>query len=561
MPETDYTSWKENNAYFGIDDETPISSKNFKKVGDLFDNNKELSSKTRTVTRMKNNKIKSYLIKHLFENHKLDAIKKSSRRTCLTDHTKPYDSSYLYDHIMNYCFNGTDIKSFLKIKKIDQFEAIKQIHKINPSFCGTFFDYLTRRHLCEMRGDEFKDIRVERALKNNSYREDSNTESSDNEALDPDEIESACLERFKEEYRSDRGIFHDKTDVSGNAGKLHRVEIEKIRTINKPVRLAEGMYSPKFCAEHFCLKTGKMYRTNFGCDQAEAYQKCKNISEFKTENILKEIFVVSNAHSEWFDQILPQDKFDQINNIITSLDSNALINHFRNIYTEIIENVPANKIMYNPTCGGREFKCGADADLIIDDCLIDMKVSNGKKENGEILQLLGYAALLRFNRSIIIKNICIFNYLLGEIKCYNIEWITENQLRTYIDLIDGDIYDKTKIVTYSPISNMVGNFPDFMDDEQLEEAPVVVNSTDQNPTENEVIGINTESDGLKNLRLNPLQELCLIELIKKMDKDGCTYSFPLENEEDYYDEEGCPFDSFNRANWDGDQQIGFRDPF
>lgn len=108
---------------------------------------------------------------------------------------------------------------------------------------------------------------------------------------------------------------------------------------------------------------------------------------------------------------------------------------------------------------------------------------------------------------------------------------------------------------------MVGNFPDFMDDEQLEEAPVVVNSTDQNPTENEVIGINTESDGLKNLRLNPLQELCLIELIKQMDKDGCTYSFPLENKEDYYDEEGCPFDSFNRANWDGDQQIGFRDPF
>ena len=492
MTETGYTSWKENNAYFGIDDETPISSKNFKKVGDLFDNNKELSSKIRTVTRMKNNKIKSYLIKHLFENHKLDAIKKSSRRPCLTDHTKPYDSSYLYDHIMHYCFNGTDIKSFLKIKKIDQFEAIKQIHKINPSFCGTFFDYITRRLLCEMRGDEFKDIRVERAL-----REDSET----------------------------------------------------------------GMYSPKLWAESEDEKTGKIYRTNFGCDQAEAYQKCKNVSEFKTENILKEIFVVSTAHSEYFNQTLPQDKFDQINNIITSLDSNALINHFRNIYTKIIENIPANKIIYNPVCGDGNFKCGADGDLIIDDCLCDMKVSNGKKENGEILQLLGYAAMLRFNKSIIIKNICIFNYLLGEIKCYNIEWITENQLRTYIDLIDGDIYDKTKIVTYSPISNMVGNFPDFMDDEQLEEAPVVVNSTDQNSTENEVIGINTESDGLKNLRLNPLQELCLIELIKKMDKDGCTYSFPLENEEDYYDEEGCPFDSFNRANWDGDQQIGFRDPF
>jgi hypothetical protein len=28
----------------------------------------------------------------------------------------------------------------------------------------------------------------------------------------------------------------------------------------------------------------------------------------------------------------------------------------------------------------------------------------------------------------------------------------------------------------------------------------------------------------------------------------------------YYDEEGDPFDSENEANWDGDQQIGFRSP-
>ena len=27
----------------------------------------------------------------------------------------------------------------------------------------------------------------------------------------------------------------------------------------------------------------------------------------------------------------------------------------------------------------------------------------------------------------------------------------------------------------------------------------------------------------------------------------------------YYDEDGDPFDAENEANWDGDQQIGFRD--
>jgi hypothetical protein len=32
-------------------------------------------------------------------------------------------------------------------------------------------------------------------------------------------------------------------------------------------------------------------------------------------------------------------------------------------------------------------------------------------------------------------------------------------------------------------------------------------------------------------------------------REGCTY----------YDEDGDPFDSENQANWDGDQQKGFRD--
>ena len=27
----------------------------------------------------------------------------------------------------------------------------------------------------------------------------------------------------------------------------------------------------------------------------------------------------------------------------------------------------------------------------------------------------------------------------------------------------------------------------------------------------------------------------------------------------YYDENGCPFDSYNLSNWDGDQQVGFRE--
>ena len=33
----------------------------------------------------------------------------------------------------------------------------------------------------------------------------------------------------------------------------------------------------------------------------------------------------------------------------------------------------------------------------------------------------------------------------------------------------------------------------------------------------------------------------------------------FETEDMYYDEGGNPFDSFNLANWDGDQQVGFRD--
>jgi len=438
MTETNYTSWKQNNAYFEVNDEMLVKSTNFEKVGDFFDNNKTLLSKTNTVSRMPNNKIKSYLQKHLFENYKFDNIKKSIRRDCLTDHTKPYNSSYLYNHIINYCFDGNDIKSFSKIKKIDNFEEIKQIYDINPSFSGTLIDYLTRRIICEMRGQEFKDDRAELVIATSTPTEHMEAAAERMEALDP------------------------------------------------------------------------------------AYKKCKNVSEFKTEDILEEIFLVSTAHNEFFNETLPQDKFDQINNIITSLDSNAFTNHFRNIYTEIIENVPSDKIIPNPVCGGDKFKCGADADLIIDDCLGEMKVTNGKKESGEILQLLGYAAMLRFNKNIVIKHIFIINYLLGEIKFYNIEWITENQLRTYIDLIDKDEYDKNKKISYRPIPNFYENFPDFM-------------GANKNP--------------VKSLRCSTLEEIILVQQWKELEIkkynmdntrecDGCLASFSVEKYHDYGDELG-----------------------
>nr|QBK86247.1 MAG: exonuclease [Marseillevirus LCMAC102] len=42
--------------------------------------------------------------------------------------------------------------------------------------------------------------------------------------------------------------------------------------------------------------------------------------------------------------------------------------------------------------------------------------------------------------------------------------------------------------------------------------------------------------------------------------DSCSYiDCGLYEHGDYYDEEGDPFDPMNAANWDGDQQIGFRD--
>ena len=40
---------------------------------------------------------------------------------------------------------------------------------------------------------------------------------------------------------------------------------------------------------------------------------------------------------------------------------------------------------------------------------------------------------------------------------------------------------------------------------------------------------------------------------------GCSKENDFMVEDNYYyNESGCPFDSFNLANWDGDQQVGFR---
>ena len=77
--------------------------------------------------------------------------------------------------------------------------------------------------------------------------------------------------------------------------------------------------------------------------------------------------------------------------------------------------------------------------MVIDDILIDIKCTKGNKVISEILQLLGYSALLKFNENFNkrISEIGILNVLQGTYVTYNINNITDNGLLNYLKILSN----------------------------------------------------------------------------------------------------------------------------
>ena len=300
----------------------------------------------------------------------------------LTDRLKNINSNICYNSIYRNIFNNNYNDSIKKynILPLKCTNIVKLLHSIDPSITGSFIDYLIRRIICELLNIEFDDSRA-------SWRLDSVDHICNSED---------CRYNIEFEYQD-------------------KVEVFK-----------------KICTLPYC--------------RLHSYNLTKLTKIYKTQDIIKEIFITSLSHGEAFGMCPNQDN---VNRILEILGSNLF-----DLYTPLMilcKNIIENKelIKLNPVFGGKlkppvdKYNIPSDADLIINDCLIDIKCTKNKSNSKccEILQLLGYSALSSFQKynNKKINKIIILNILEGSIYKIDISNITDKNYENYIKFLCNEL--------------------------------------------------------------------------------------------------------------------------
>ena len=328
------------------------------------------------TSHLKDIKLKKYLEDFLFENHYKMIFKSGS----LTDRLKNINSNICYNSIYRNIFNNNYNNTIKKynILPLKCSNIVKLLHSIDPSITGSFIDYLIRRIICELNNIEFYDSKASWCL---------------------DSVDHIC--NCKDCRYSIEFEYQDEDEV----------EVFK-----------------KICTLPYC--------------RLHSYNLTKLTNIYKTQDIIKEIFITSLSHGEAFGECPNQDN---VNRILEILSSNLF-----DLYTPLMilcKNIIKNKetIKLNPVFGGKlkspvdNYNIPSDADLIINDCLIDIKCTKNKSNSKccEILQLLGYSALSSFHtdNNKKINKIMILNILEGSIYKIDISNITDKNYENYIKFL------------------------------------------------------------------------------------------------------------------------------
>lgn len=170
--------------------------------------------------------------------------------------------------------------------------------------------------------------------------------------------------------------------------------------------------------------------TDFPISFIEAYKKIIN-KDYNTIDIIEEIFVVSLAHNICFRDYNKEKSLPQFEYITTHKFKFEYIDNFINI----IKLFNGEKYALNPVLG--QYGISADCDLIIDDNLIDFKVSKANNDKYELLQLLGYSSLINVG-----------NYKINKIHIID---LYKNKLKT-IDISEWDSNQRFGFLNYINIS-------------------------------------------------------------------------------------------------------------
>ena len=455
-----------------IDDNTLITSTKYKNIYELK-NAPERSCKS-VITHMKEGEIKDYMCKWAYEKFYLKDFSGN-----LTSRIKLINTNICYYHIINHCFDKIDPLLYSKTMPILNKECksiIQSLHSINASATGIFIDYLIRRLISELNEDEFSDNRA-------------------SEFTNIDEIINVTdkqLWRFNEIVTSDIGRWniYEKTNIESkmldsmyNGDRFIELSCENewlkiefkehigyVRYLIPDVEVFTGVsgniedyipnkYFHKIDIDdnhHYCKCGCKMMmeqtmwigvtepiECKFPICQNYSYMKVKDTRTYKTVDILKELFIVSCCHTEAFGACPSQESFDKIIFILEELDKSIFLEPLISLCNELIKE--RKNIYLNPALGSTETQIPSDCDLVVDDILIDVKCTTKDNIKYEILQLLGYSSLLKYNDkyNIRINNVCILNLLKGECRIYNIEKISDENLLEYLNILTNK-YDNSK---------------------------------------------------------------------------------------------------------------------
>ena len=184
---------------------------------------------------------------------------------------------------------------------------------------------------------------------------------------------------------------------------------------------------------------------------AEAYEKVSNASN-KTKDVINEIFVISLGHGFSFGRYDPDSWRTQYEYVVKNF-----VEDFMDDLQKVFTLTKGTQYALNPVIGIHG-SIRADADLIIDDNLIDFKVTKSNDNKYEFFQLLGYASLAAmYNYDI--NMIHIINFYTNTLRSINItDWVHDQRIG-FLDYlcIDTSIKPKEKLKTTTYLSQDVAH--------------------------------------------------------------------------------------------------------
>ena len=220
--------------------------------------------------------------------------------------------------------------------------------------------------------------------------------------------------------------------------------------------------------------------------QLKCYEEVKDTINYKTEDILKKLYIVSCSHFEDFDgptgtNIPYQCDFEKIIDTLDKIDTSDFITPLNSLCKALLTNI--EDILLNPIVGYDDIP--ADADAVIDNTLIDFKCTISNNEKTDILQLLGYTSLLNHKLNKRMNYICIINLLCGECKIYNIQNILDNNLSEYYCLLKNEYYNK-KITIRKNDKNKNIKYPLFVNSLQTNYSDSKISNIDVSENKNKM---------------------------------------------------------------------------